>query len=167
MRLLKLVPIVGFGAVSLLSSSAMAQTQLWAINCDTQQCLDATTDGVNGSVQVSKCDRSKQAESWVQNQPFPGRIENGYFNKRCLDMNTNTSVVTNVCSGDKQAQQWTFGAWRVKSEIRNGYWGTGDGTSAPRCVQVTNGVVNAAECNGQNNQMWYWVPKGETSTCQK
>jgi hypothetical protein len=170
MRINKLVPIVGFCAVSLLSSSAIA-TELWAISCGdkTQQCLDATTDGVNGKVQVSQCDVSKSAQKWRQNQPFSGGIENGYagFGKPCLDMNYSDSVVTNSCEDDKQAQHWTFGAWRVRSEIRNAYWGTGDGTSAPRCIQVDGTTVTAAVCNRQDNQMWYWVPKGETDSCPK
>lgn len=166
MHSLRWVPVIGFATISFLSNSVIAQTQqLWAINCQAQQCLDATTADTNGTVQVSQCDESKQAQNWTQNQPFPGHIQNGYFGHSCLDMNTKTSAVTNECNKDLIAQRWTFGAWKIKSEIRNAYWGIEDGTNTPHCLQVQDGEINSAPCNGQNNQMWYWIPKGETSAC--
>lgn len=161
MHLRKLVPIVGFCAVSLFSSSAMAQ--LWAKNCATNQCLDATTGNTNGMVQVSDCDTSKMAQQWHQNSPSAERLENAYdgFEKPCLDMNAETSVVTNKCR-ELEAQKWTFADNGQVAPIQNQYWNEGN-----QCVEVeaVSNTVTAAKCNKEESQNWYWVNVGDNTPC--
>jgi hypothetical protein len=162
MHLKKLVPIVGFCAVSLFSSSAMAQ--LWAKNCATNQCLDATTKATNGMVQVSDCDTSKIAQQWHQNSPWTKRLQNAYegFGKPCLDMNAETSVVTNRCNKGLRSQKWTFADNGQVAPIQNQYWNKGN----TGCIVVgQDGKVTAAKCNGDKSQDWYWVNVGDNTPC--
>jgi len=162
MHLKKLVPIVGFCTVSLFSSSAMAQ--LWAKNCATNQCLDATTGNTNGMVQVSDCDTSKIAQQWHQNSPQTERLQNAYegFGKPCLDMNSETSVVTNKCNKELKAQKWAFADNGQVAPIQNQYWDKGN-----QCAVVGSDgkIVTAAKCNGEKSQDWYWVNVGDKTPC--
>jgi hypothetical protein len=163
MRLKKLVPMVGFCAVSFLSSSAMAE--LWAVNCAKQQCLDATTGNINGMVQVSDCTKSKKAQGWdahALDQASP--ILNAYdayegFGKPCLDIYvkgdpTQNRVVTNRCNSLLQAQLWNFAL--------NGQVGPIDNYYTQQCLTVANdSTVTATECNGDPSQRWKWVNVGD------
>ena len=160
MHLKKLVPIVGFCTFSLLSGSAMAQ--LWAKNCATNQCLDATTGNTNGMVQVSDCDTSKIAQQWHQNSPQAERLQNAYegFGKPCLDMNAETSVVTNKCNEALGAQKWTFAENGQVGPIQNQYWNEGS-----QCAEADGKTVTAAKCNKEESQNWYWVNVGDKAPC--
>ena len=160
MHLKKLVvPIVGLCAISGFSSPATAQ--LWAKNCVTNQCLDATTADPNGPVQVSDCDTSKKAQQWHQNSPGTKRLQNAYegFGKPCLDMNAETSVVTNKCQKWLNAQKWAFADNGQVGPIKNKYWG--------KCLVVgDNNTVTVETCNDKSRpQAWYWVNVGDESPC--
>jgi len=162
MHLKKLVPIVGFCAVSLFSNAAMAQ--LWSKNCATNQCLDATTGKTNGSVQVSDCDTSKKAQQWYANRGIlPSSIENAYFKQQCLDMHEvvvgGFEVVTNKCDDNLKAQKWDF--------VPNGYDGQiGNAYFSGQCLTVAkDGTVTPAQCNGDDSQRWYWVNVGDKTPC--
>jgi hypothetical protein len=161
MRLKKVVPIVGFCAVSFISSSAMAE--LWAVNCAKQQCLDATTGNPNGKVQVSDCTKSKKAQGWdAQASEKPSLIPNAYkgFGKPCLDIYvkgdpTQNRVVTNRCNSRLQAQLWNFAP--------NGQVGPIDNYYTQQCLTVaSDSTVIPTECNGEPSQRWKWVNVGDT-----
>ena len=147
MRVNKLVTMAGFCAISLFSSSAMAQ--LWVKNCATNQCLDATTADPNGKVQVSDCDTSKKAQQWDANRGIlPSPIRNAYFEQQCLDMHETVDgfeVVTNSCNG-QQNQNWHF--------VPNGYEGPIENAKfLGQCLTVADdGTVTPAGCNGES--MW-------------
>jgi len=161
MRLKTVFMMVGFCAMSALSSSAMAQ--LWAKNCATNICLDATTGAVNGMVQVSDCAEYKIAQQWHQNSPWGEGLQNAYegFGKPCLDMNSETSVVTNACNKALQAQSWTFVANGQVGTLQNGYWNEGN-----QCAVVgEDNTVIAAKCDGSIAQNWYWVNVGDDASC--
>jgi hypothetical protein len=156
MRLKKFVPMVGFCAFSLLSSSAMAQ--LWAVNCEKNQCLDATTQNSNGKVQVSNCDPKKIGQQWFAEasvQPSP--IQNAYegFGKPCLDMTVKNQVVTNACQSYLKAQLWYFAPNGSADTIENGYF-------RGQCLTVKDdSTVTSASCN--QSQRWAWVNVGDDS----
>ncbi|RKZ35740.1 MAG: hypothetical protein DRQ49_18920 [Gammaproteobacteria bacterium] len=162
MHLKKLVPIVGFCAVSLFSNAAMAQ--LWSKNCATNQCLDATTGKTNGSVQVSDCDTSKKAQQWYANRGIlPSSIENAYFKQQCLDMHKvvvgGFEVVTNKCDDNLKAQKWDFVPNGSDGQIGNAYF-------SGQCLTVAkDGTVTPAQCNGDDSQRWYWVNVGDKTPC--
>jgi hypothetical protein len=161
MRLKTVFLMVGFCAMSALSSSAMAQ--LWAKNCAVNKCLDATTGDVNGMVQVSECATYKIAQQWHQKSPWSAGLQNAYegFGKPCLDMNSETSVVTNACNKALQAQKWAFAVNGHVGPIQNGYWNNGN-----QCAVVgDNDTVIAAECDGSRAQDWYWVNVGDDASC--
>jgi hypothetical protein len=161
MRLKTVFLMVGFSALSALSSSAMAQ--LWAKNCVTNMCLDGTTAQVNGRVQVSECVEYKLAQQWHQNSPWEKGLQNAYegFGNPCLDMNAESAVATNTCANSLQAQKWTFADNGQVGPIQNGYWNNGK-----QCAVVgDNNTVIAAKCDGSRAQDWYWVNVGDKASC--
>ncbi len=143
MRLIKFVPIVGFCAISFLPVSAVADKHAKRIiNAESNQCLDATSEG--GFVQQSKCDKSKKAQLWVIKGD---KIINGYWQNQCLDIYVvdgypllNT-VQTSACGDWKKAQQWEIEKW---GEIQNDY--TGQCLAAPGNREL--GPVKALRCKG-------------------
>jgi len=163
MRVKTVFLMVGFCAMSALSSSAMAQ--LWAKNCAVDKCLDGTTGNVNGMVQVSECDKNKTAQQWHQNSPWGQGLQNAYegFGNPCLDMNAETSVVTNQCDGWTQAQKWKFANNGHVGPLKNLYWPNGEATQC--AVVENNDTVIAAECDGSRAQDWYWVNVGDDTSC--
>lgn len=164
MQVNKLVTMAGFCAISLFSSSAMAQ--LWVKNCATNQCLDATTDAPNGRVQVSDCDTSKKAQQWYATSGIvPSPIQNAYegFDKPCLDMSEAAvggfQAITNSCDKTKQAQNWYFAKNGHEGPIENGYF-------SGQCLTVADdGTVTPAGCNGERLQRWLWVNVGDETIC--
>ena len=162
MRLKKLVPMVGFCAVSCFSSSVIAQ--LWVKNCATNQCLDATTADPNGKVQVSECNTNLKAQEWYANRGLlPSPISNAYFEQQCLDMHEAVvggfEAVTNPCDDTKHAQNWHFVPNGYDGPIENGYY-------SGQCLTVANdGAVTPAGCNGERSQRWYWVNVGDDIIC--
>ena len=121
MQLNKLVPMVGFCAVSFLPVSATADHHLTTqriINAQSGMCLDATSEG--GFVQQSKCQDGLKGQLWTLDGH---RIVNVNWPNQCLDIYVidghpllNT-VQTSTCEGWKQAQEWEID----QSKIQNGY----------------------------------------------
>jgi hypothetical protein len=174
MRLKKLVPMVGFCAVSFLSSSAMGEA-LWAYHCETQKCLDGTADIVPSKdnaykVQVSTCD-NRQAEKWIQGKPSQFNLKNEYWSTKkgkdqCLDMLNKTTIVYKLCNPNYQAQTWGYGQEGEVRDIRNNYWPTGYGG---QCLTVAadNQTVIGEHCGYADGlypsrQKWKWVSVGTT-----
>ena len=160
MRLIKLVPIVGFCAVSVLPVSATADHHAVEINvkinidkriinAESNMCLDATSEG--GFVQQSKCDKSKKAQLWTLQG---SQIVNGYWKNQCLDIYVvegypllNT-VQTSACNFSLGAQQWEI---EKSGEIQNDY--TGQCLAAPGKRDL--GPVKALRCKGHGGfEVW-------------
>ena len=158
MRLFTLVSIVGFCTVPLLSSSAMAQ--LWAVNCEKQQCLDATVGTPNGHVQVSDCDTKKLAQQWhADGEKRPRNIQNAYegFGKPCLDMTSKFQVVTNTCNSNLKAQDWFFAQNGQVGTIANAFF-------VGKCLTVAkDDTVESVDCSKAviPLQNWKWVNVGD------
>jgi hypothetical protein len=169
MHLKKLVPIVGFCAVSVLSSLAMADAHVREIiNCATQLCMGTTA---NGTVLVSKCRKDKRADRAVQwwhiDVPKPGFIQNAYeeFGEPCLSMRSGIAgydVLTTDCKPPSMTQKWTFGELGEAAEpIKNVKFG--------QCLTVTNGkTVEAAKCGKEDlYQTWGIVLVGKKPDCPR
>jgi hypothetical protein len=161
MRLKKLVPIVGFCTVSVLSSSAMAQ--LWVKNCAVDKCLDAMTVDTNGKVQVSDCTTSKKAQQWYVNGILPSPIRNAHFERQCLGMQEvvvgGFEVVINDCKDESKARKWNFALNGHQAPIENDYF-------SGQCLTVANdGTVTPMGCNGDLSQRWYWLNVGDNNPC--
>jgi hypothetical protein len=182
MRLKILVPIVGFCAVSVLSSSAMAnQHEWWAVNCQQNNlCLQATTKGY---VIVGKCNLDNRSQEWEvlpsgENPPPREKATEGGIasfssgNKPCLEMTKTGKVITAASpdatklSCDGEAQQWEFPALlpeklpKVVGKIFN--------TQQNLCLTVTKkGRVVGTKCENENPapQCWYWVNVGSKGFC--
>lgn len=182
MRLKNLVPIVGFCAVSFLSSSAIAhQHEWWAANCKTKLCLQATE---KGQVIVSECKLGleTQLQEWEvaaakipisQNKTLPNEnlpIENltsGYIKSfgisgQCLTMTKGVQVVTRDCEKNDKNQIWSFPPLR----------GMGEPSERPGirvkqirmghfCLEVKDDKLSVAKCKTDGaSQSWFWINVG-------
>ena len=155
MQVNKFVPMVGFCAISLLSSSALADMhELWVVNSATQKCMDATTKDDYGRVQVTECDINLKAEQWVVNQPQKRNIQNAYdgFGNPCLDMAGKTfQVMTKKCDPKLGAQRWYFPPKGEENLIVNSHF--------KKCLTVTeDNTVVSVICNPKDrSQFWKLV----------
>lgn len=181
MRIKKFVPIVGLGAVSLFSSSAMGGDNgtYWASNCTSDEkagyCLDVAKDG---TVQATKCEDWKTAQQWIWNGggdgngKYPGNLQNGNTKDHpnsCLDMYSSTGVKINPCQrsdqGSYEAQGWNWPAAGDRGTIQNKYTGWEEAKDQQNCLQVKQDKgdvyqVTGAPCNTDDNaQNWVWITK--------
>jgi hypothetical protein len=190
MRLKTLVPMVGFCAVSFLSSSAIAdQHEWWAVNCATNKCLQVTK---KGKVIVSECKLGllNQAQDWlVTNDPLepvdgppsipPDMRENlqkgfiksffGPSGQQCLAMK-GSDVITIFCQ--KGPPEWRFPPLRGMGKpselpgIRVNQIKIGNQCLA---VEGDDDKLSVAKCvktnggkeeTGVASQCWFWVNVG-------
>lgn len=156
MRLIKLVPIIGFCAVSLLPASAIAQR--WVVNCESNLCMDATQEAAGGMVQVSTCDKEKVGQQWDDlGAEMPKQIKNRW-NQKCLDLNVDEDKIqTNDCNNDFKAQSWHFTP--TGGLIKNAF-------KEEKCLVAENKdltAVSPAECDPKaQSQLWKLVNVGDT-----
>lgn len=177
MRLLKVVPLVGFSAVSFLSSPAMCENNGtyraagWGTN---NQCLEVTA--VNGvvTVNLNLCSSTNTSQNLNWNGGgsdsgdgnYPGNLQSGgqTTSGYCLDMNNVSTVAMNPCQtsqcpGPACAQGWVWPGPDERGVITNKYTGWSNGQSNCLIADGTrqgNGV-SAAPCNPSDPmQQWGW-----------
>jgi hypothetical protein len=153
MRLFKIVPIVGFCAVSFLSVSAIADNHIQQIvNLESKMCVDATSE--EGFAQQSLCNPALKGQQWEYqddkfvNQNWPTQCLDIYVvkDKTLPDLNT---VQTSKCEGWKEAQKWTID--NKSRLIKNHY--TGQCLAAPGPKEF--GPLKAVPCQNRGSfQMW-------------
>jgi hypothetical protein len=189
MRLKTLVPMVGFCAVSVLSSSAIAdQHEWWAVNCATNKCLQATAKA--GKVTVSDCVLNEETQQWLltdrpdealSGDPKPlapdtrENLTNGFIKSfefpdgQCLAMK-HRQVITRSC--ENRPQEWIFPPLRGSgppsrvNQIKIGN----------QCLAVEGNELSVVDCaitncpkgeTGIAKQCWFWVNVGAACpTCE-
>jgi hypothetical protein len=184
MRLKKLVPMVGFCAVSVLSSSAIAdQHEWWAVNCATDKCLliDA------GKVIVSECKLGMPAQQWlVTNDPREGlngmppalppitpdireKLTSGFIKSfefpkkdegQCLAMK-HRQVITRSC--ENRPQEWIFPPLRGADDPPTSRPGNrvNQIKIGNQCLAVEGNELSVVDCAITN------CPKGETGIAKQ
>ena len=179
MHLKTIVPLIGFGAASVLSSSALAnQHEWWAVNCKTSKCLQATAEA--GKVIVSECQLGTLAQEWEvmpaegvdREVATEGTIESFGIPGNCLAV-VNNQVMTKACHN----QQWQFPALRAVPPSNRVGQIKPLVTTKPKpdqCLTVEgDDKVLLADCQTAPtaSQSWYWVNVGSRnfcpSSCQK